>query len=215
MFSNKHPGFCVIGKIFNPAFQMLRICLILILFINLIFSAFSQEHELHVVPSMIIGQDTLPYIQLDVIEIFDVKIFKNNRQASQNTRLIKNVKIVYPYARLAGKTLKEYEIILGQVDNERERRKILKELENEINDKYGDELKKLTFSQGKILIKLIDRETGNTSFDLVKDLRGNFLAFFYQSFARVFGYNLKVEYDPDGEDRNIEIIVRMIENGVI
>ncbi len=194
---------------------MLRICLILILFINLIFSAFSQEHELHVVPSMIIGQDTLPYIQLDVIEIFDVKIFKNNRQASQNTRLIKNVKIVYPYARLAGKTLKEYEIILGQVDNERERRKILKELENEINDKYGDELKKLTFSQGKILIKLIDRETGNTSFDLVKDLRGNFLAFFYQSFARVFGYNLKVEYDPDGEDRNIEIIVRMIENGVI
>jgi hypothetical protein len=164
---------------------------------------------------MIIGQDTLPYIQLDVIEIFDVKIFKNNRQASQNTRLIKNVKIVYPYARLAGKTLKEYEIILGQVDNERERRKILKELENEINDKYGDELKKLTFSQGKILIKLIDRETGNTSFDLVKDLRGNFLAFFYQSFARVFGYNLKVEYDPDGEDRNIEIIVRMIENGVI
>ena len=194
---------------------MLRICLILILFINLIFSAFSQEHELHVVPSRIIGQDTLPYIQLDVIEIFDVKIFKNNRQASQNTRLIKNVKIVYPYARLAGKTLKEYEIILGQVDNERERRKILKELENEINDKYGDELKKLTFSQGKILIKLIDRETGNTSFDLVKDLRGNFLAFFYQSFARVFGYNLKVEYDPDGEDRNIEIIVRMIENGVI
>ncbi len=194
---------------------MLRFCLIFLFIINLIFSAFSQEHELHVVPSMIIGQDTLPYIQLDVIEIFDVKIFKNNRQASQNTRLIKNVKIVYPYARLAGKTLKEYEIILGQVDNERERRKILKELENEINDKYGDELKKLTFSQGKILIKLIDRETGNTSFDLVKDLRGNFLAFFYQSFARVFGYNLKVEYDPDGEDRNIEIIVRMIENGVI
>ena len=117
---------------------MLRFCLIFLFIINLIFSAFSQEHELHVVPSMIIGQDTLPYIQLDVIEIFDVKIFKNNRQASQNTRLIKNVKIVYPYARLAGKTLKEYEIILGQVDNERERRKILKELENEINDKYGD-----------------------------------------------------------------------------
>ncbi len=194
---------------------MLRICLIFIFIINLFFTAFSQEQEFHVVPSKIIGQDTLPYIQLNVVEIFDFKVFKNNHQASQNTRLIKNVKIVYPYARLAGKTLKEYEIILGQVDNERERRKILKELENEINDKYGDELKKLTFSQGKILIKLIDRETGNTSFDLVKDLRGNFLAFFYQSFARVFGYNLKVEYDPEGEDRNIEIIVRMIENGVI
>jgi hypothetical protein len=194
---------------------MLRFCLIVLFIINLIFSAFSQEQELRVVPSRIIGQDTLPYIQLDVIEIFDFKVFKNKHQASQNTRLIKNVKIVYPYARMAGETLKEYEVILGQVENERERRKILKELENEINEKYGDELKKLTFSQGKILIKLIDRETGNTSFDLVKDLRGNFLAFFYQSFARVFGYNLKVEYDPAGEDRDIEIIVRMIENGVI
>jgi len=125
------------------------------------------------------------------------------------------IKIVYPYAHLAGETLKKYEIILSQVNNERERRRILIDLEKEINDKYGNELKSLTFSQGKILIKLIDRETGNTSFDLVKDLRGNFLAFFYQSFARVFGYNLKVEYDPNGEDKNIEIIVRMIENGVI
>ena len=194
---------------------MWRICLVFVFLFKIHFSAISQEQELMVVPSVIIGQDTLPYMQLAAVEIFDFKVFKNKHEASQNTRLIRNVKIVYPYAHLAGETLKKYEIILSQVNNERERRRILIDLEKEINDKYGNELKSLTFSQGKILIKLIDRETGNTSFDLVKDLRGNFLAFFYQSFARVFGYNLKVEYDPNGEDKNIEIIVRMIENGVI
>ena len=71
----------------------------------------------------------------------------------------------------------------------------------------------MTISQGKILIKLIDRETGNSSYDLVADFRGQFRAVFYQTFARIFGYNLKIKYDPLGEDREIEIIVRMIESG--
>jgi hypothetical protein len=176
---------------------------------------YSQEQNYHVVQYKIVGQDTLPYVKLAGVEIFDFKIFKNKHEANQNSRLIRNVKIVYPYAKLAGEKLKEYDTILRNVKTEHERRIILKGLEKEINEKYGDELKKLNFTQGKILIKLIDRETGNTSYDLVKDLRGNFLAFFYQSFARVFGYNLKVEYDPEGEDRNIEIIVRMIQNGLI
>jgi len=89
----------------------------------------------------------------------------------------------------------------------------MKRAEKEINKEYGGELKDLTFSQGKILIKLIDRETGETSYDLVQTLRGKFTAFFYQTFARIWGYNLKVRYDPLGEDRQIEAIVRMIELG--
>ena len=193
---------------------MARSCLI-ITFIIFRFLCFSQEQEFIFIPYKIVGQDTLLYQELEEVEIFHFKIFKNKHEVNQNNRLIRNVKIAYPYARLAGEKLKEYEIILSKVETEHERRKILKDLEEEINEKYGDELKKLTISQGKILIKLIDRETGNTSFDLVKDLRGSFLAFFYQSFAKVFGYNLKIEYDPEGEDRNIEIIVRMIESGVI
>ncbi len=215
MFSNKQPGFRVIaGNIPKP--RMMRSILINIIICFVFHTlAFSQEKEFYIVPYTIVGEDTLPNIQIKGVEIFQFRIFKNKYEANQNARLIRNVKTVYPYARLAGEKLKEYEIILSQMENEGERRRILKNLEKEINEKYGEELKNLTITQGKILIKLIDRETGNTSFDLLKDLRGSFLAFFYQSFARVFGYNLKIEYDPDGEDHNIEIIVRMIESGVI
>ena len=177
--------------------------------------AFSQEKKVHLVKYKIIGIDTVPYVDIAGVEVFDFKMFKTKKQARKNTRLIKNVKKVYPWAKLAGRKLQEYELILSQTKTEREKRKIMKQLEQEIHEEYGSELKKLTISQGKILIKLIDRETTNSSFELVKDMRGGFVAFFYQSFARIFGYNLKTKYDPKGEDRNIEIIVRMIENGVI
>jgi len=188
--------------------------IVIFLMINCSFS-FAQENQLHLLPIMVIGHDTLPQAEIAGIEIFAVKIFKTKHETQQNLRLIRNVKKVYPYAKLAGQKLREYEIILSEVETEREKNKIMKALEQEIKDEYGNELEKLTISQGKILIKLIDRETGNTSFILVKDFRGGFMAFFYQSFARIFGYDLKTKYDPDGEDQNIEIIVRMIENGVI
>lgn len=176
---------------------------------------FGQEKEFHVLQYKIVGRDTIPYVKISGVEIYDFKIFKTRRQAKRNNRLIRNVKKVYPWAKLAGKKLEEYEQILAGVKSDREKRRIMKQVEKEIQQEYGGELRKLTISQGKILIKLIDRETGDTSFDLVQDFRGNFVAFFYQSFARIFGYNLKNRYDPEGEDRNIEIIVRMIENGMI
>jgi len=76
-------------------------------------------------------------------------------------------------------------------------------------------LKELTITQGKILLKLIDRQTSSSSYEIVKDFRGRFRAFFYQSFARMFGYDLKVRYDPLGDDADIERIVQMIESGTI
>lgn len=188
--------------------------IVIYLLINHSFS-FAQENQLHLLPIRIIGQDTIPQVELAGVEVFSFKIFKTRHETQQNSRLIRNVKKVYPYAKLAGQKLREYEIILSQVQTEKEKNKIMKKLEQEIKDEYGSELEKLTISQGKILIKLIDRETGNTSYDLVKDFRGGFMAFFYQSFARIFGYDLKTKYDPNGEDQNIEIIVRMIENGVL
>lgn len=188
--------------------------IVVYLLINCSFS-FAQENQLYLLPIKIVGQDTIPQVELAGIEVFSFKIFKTRRETQQNSRLVRNVKKVYPYAKLAGLKLREYEIILSQVQTEKEKNRIMKKLEQEIKDEYGGELEKLTISQGKILIKLIDRETGNTSYDLVRDFRGGFMAFFYQSFARVFGYDLKTKYDPDGEDQNIEIIVRMIENGVL
>jgi len=159
--------------------------------------------------------DTVPVIPLRGVEVFAIKKFTSKKEEERNQKLIRNVKLVYPYARLAGEKLLFYNARMVNAKNERERKNLMKKAEEEIKDKYGDELKKLNFSQGKILIKLIHRETKNTSYDLVKDFRGSFVAFFYQSFARIFGYNLKVEYDPDGEDRNIETIVQMIEAGAL
>ena len=89
----------------------------------------------------------------------------------------------------------------------------MKQVEKELLDEYEDDLKKLTITQGRILIKLVDRETGATSYELVKELRGSFSAFFWQAFARIFGSTLKAEYDPYGEDRLIEEIVLLIDNG--
>jgi len=81
--------------------------------------------------------------------------------------------------------------------------------------KYEDDLKKLTMTQGRILLKLVDREIGNTSYNLVKEYRGSISAAFWQGIARLFGSNMKAEYDPKGEDAEIEEIVQLIEAGII
>ena len=91
----------------------------------------------------------------------------------------------------------------------------MKQAEKELWDRYGDELKKMTMTQGLILIKLIDRQTGSTSYELVHELRGSFTAFIFQSLARLFHLNLKKQYNDAGEDQEIEDIVLLIEQGDI
>ena len=176
---------------------------------------FSQENDRIVLFALIIDGDTVPIIKLPEINVYSFKIIKSKRKARKLSRLIKNVKKVYPYAKLAGIKLQEYNEIFLTMSSEKEKRKLIRQVEKELKDEFGDDLRSLTFSQGKILIKLIDRETGNSSFELVQELRGKFIAFFWQTFAKIFGYNLKIKYDPEGEDKNIEIIVLMIENGSI
>jgi len=185
----------------------------LFLIILLLVSATAFTQKIIILKSKVIEGDTIPQIDLNEVEILSLRIPKTYRQRKRLTRLIKNVKKVYPYAKLAGIKLRQYDYQLRQAKNDRERKKIMKRAEKEINQQYGNDLKKLTFTQGKILIKLIDRETGETSYNLVQELRGNFTAFFYQAFARLWGYNLKERYDPVGKDRQIETIVRMIELG--
>lgn len=168
-----------------------------------------------VVRATVVIGDTIPVVSLHEVEIFSLLTPTTRREQRQLTKLIRDVKKVYPYARLAGMQLQKYNKLILEARNEREARRILKEAEKELNARYGDDLKNMTFSQGRILIKLIDRETGECSYNLVEELRGNFTAFFYQAFARLWGYNLKVKYDPEGEDKQIETIVKMIERGQI
>jgi hypothetical protein len=122
---------------------------------------------------------------------------------------------VYPYAKVAGQMLEYFDDTLQTFRSENKRKAYLKKVEEELKEEFGGELKKLTIKQGIILVKLIDRETGSTSYDLIKQLRGSFSAFIWQSLARLFGSNLKLEYDPYGEDALIEEIVVQIEAGII
>ncbi len=201
---------CSYGTIFGKT-RLMKIRTTILLFFISITAVMAQEPI--ILGARVINGDTLPYINLNEVQIYSLKIPRTKKGKKRLTRLIHNVKKVYPYAKLAGIKLRQYDRLLQNAKNDRERKKIMKQVEKEINAEYGPELKKLTFTQGKILIKLIDRETGETSYNLVQELRGNFTAFFYQAFARLWGYNLKTRYDPEGEDRQIETIVRMIELG--
>jgi hypothetical protein len=174
---------------------------------------FAQEEQKIVVYARIIDGDTLPIVPLKDVYIVSYKVVKNKRQAKRYSKLVRNVKKVYPYAKLAGIKFREYETILLNTADKKERKRIMKQAEDELMEEYGEDLKKLTFSQGKILIKLVSRETGSSSYELVQDFRGRFIAFWWQTFAKIFGYNLKTDYDPEGEDSEIEMIVLMIENG--
>ncbi len=140
---------------------------------------------------------------------------KISSEYQEYQRLQKYVKKVYPYAVLAAQKLKEYEKELAATQSDFEKRRIMKKVEKALVDKYGNELKNLTINQGKILLKLIDRETGHSSYELVKEMRGSFPAAIWQGLACLFDQNLKSEYDAYGEDKDIEQIVKKIQRGLI
>jgi hypothetical protein len=122
-------------------------------------------------------------------------------------RLKYNVLKVFPYALFARNRYRKLQTDLAITSSNREQRKLVKACEQQIKDMFNKDVKKMTITQGEILIKLIDRETGNNSYDLVKELKGGLTAFFYQSIARVVGHDLKEEYDPNVE-RQIESIIQ-------
>jgi hypothetical protein len=169
--------------------------------------------DIYVARAVVIDGDTLWVADLDEVYIFPTKKFKNRRERRRYTRLIYNVKKTYPWAKLAGDKLAEVEVHMMSLETEKEQKDYMKQVEKELLKDYKDDLKKLTVTQGRILIKLVDRETGDTSYQLVRELRGKISAVFWQALARLFGSNLKSEYEPEGEDRLIEEIVVLIENG--
>jgi len=166
-------------------------------------------------PVKIIDGDTVALVDVRPVVIFPPIRIETRQDAKRYNRLIYNIKKVYPYAKLAGQRLKYYKTILDTIPTEKARKLFIKKAQKELENQFGDEIKDLTYSQGKILIKLIYRETGNSTFDIVKELRGGFTAFIWQALAKIFGYDLKSNYDPAGSDQTIEQIVLMIEAGAI
>ena len=161
--------------------------------------------------------DTTLIVYLPEVDIDLMQRYLQIIDTRQGRRLASNVKKVYPYAKLAGTKMQEYDSILANIHDKTERSRLMKQAEKEITEQYTDELKDLTITQGLILVRLIDRETGSTTYQVVKELRGKVRAFFYQGFARLWGYNLKTEYDPHNnpEDDQIETIMTLLERGVI
>jgi uncharacterized ubiquitin-like protein YukD len=157
--------------------------------------------------------DTMYLATLEEAVIKPGKHMATTRDLRQYRRFIYNIKKVYPYAKIAGQKFGEISAHLQTLKTGKEQREYIKQTEADIIQQYEDELKNLTITQGKILIKLIDRETSQTSYEVVKELRGAFQAAFWQAIARIFGSNLKTEFDPEGEDMMLNEIMIMIEKG--
>lgn len=189
-------------------------------FIFLFCSVFGQNSdtsEVIYMPAQVIDGDTIVVADLNVITIEAIpkNSFANKREEWQYWKLVNNLKKVYPYARMARVKLDEMNSHFLTLKNEREKKQYAKKVEEEIRAEFEDQLKALTVTQGKLLIKLIYRETGNVSYDLVKEFRGGLSAMLWQTLARIFGLNLKTKYEPEGEDRLMEEIMVAIENGLI
>ena len=161
------------------------------------------------------GTDTLPIIELPEVRVYERKDFEYLYLKRRYRRMIHNIKKAYPYAQVAGVKLKELDDHLQTIDSEREQKAFINQAEKEIMTQFEKEVKRLTVTQGIILVKLIDRETGRTSYQVIKELKGGITAFFWQGIARIFGNNLKTEYDPLKQDRIMEDIVLGIEAGFI
>ncbi|MBK7887982.1 MAG: DUF4294 domain-containing protein [Bacteroidetes bacterium] len=161
----------------------------------------------------VIDGDTMPIIHLAPAEIYASISPEAAAKMKSFLKLRRDVLRAYPYAKLAAVQLKFINDSVAHISNERAKKKFIKKTEAELKDQFERDLKKLTVTQGRILIKLIDRETGSTSYALVKELRGGLQAFFWQGLARLFGSNLKSEYKADAEDQLIESIVQQIERG--
>ncbi len=194
----------------------------IILFINILYFSIqyvnAQTPEYYKnninVDSLIVNCSN-PVILMKQVYVAPKPKFKNKAEERRYNRLVRNFKRVYPYAKLMASTMKDVEKELTNIPGKRDRRKYIRQREKEFRRVYEKELRNLTMSQGLLLVKLLDRETGSTSFDIIKEFKGGLLAETFQGIARLFGNNLKAKYDPKGEDKNIEFLVLQYENGQV
>jgi hypothetical protein len=148
-----------------------------------------------------------PWIVTQEVKIVDTRIFKSQADLDNYRRLRYNVLKVLPYAQYAGNRYRQLQRDLALTADKRKQKELIKTCETQIKDLFNKQIKDLTITQGEVLIKLIDRETGYTSYAMIKDLQGGFKAFILQSAARLFGHDLKETYDPE-EQKDIEAILQ-------
>lgn len=166
-------------------------------------------------PASIVDGDTLANVLIKEIVVFPQRKFKTKKEYRNYQRMIHNLKVVYPYAQIAKHKIAQMDATYLALPTEKERKKYVGQVEKELRDEFEGQLVQMTISQGRLLIKLIDREVGRTSYAVIRDLKGGFSAVFWQTIARIFGSSLKSEFDEAGEDKMLNELIILYEYGLL
>lgn len=172
----------------------------------------AMAYQVQVGKDVINGQ-TVPAIILPTLYKYPDLNFKNNKERERYNRLVANVKRLLPIAKMAKYTIIETYEVVSTMKTKKEREAHIRAVEAELRHQYTPILKKLTRSQGRLLVKLIDRECNQTGYNIAKAFVGSFRANMYQTIAFCFGQSLNKKYDPEGDDSFTERVVRMVESG--
>ena len=201
--------------------------LLTVMFLTTSLSAQTEEHPVvrqvdmddpTFVPTVKVGKvldngDSIQYMEMNNVYVYPNLTFKNAKQAAAYNRLVKNVKTVLPIAKEVNQIIVETYEYLETLPDKKSKDEHMKRVEKSIIKEYKPRMKKLTYSQGKLLIKLVYRECDSRSYDIIKAFLGPIRAGFYQAFASLFGASLKKDYDAEGTDRLTERVVLMVEAG--
>lgn len=161
--------------------------------------------------AIVVGNDTIAVVFLDEVIVKDKLPKRFAKKRAHDQRLRYNVYKVYPYAVIAAEVLKDVDVNLAKLTDKKDRKAYLKTVEKELNRRFKGELEDLTITQGQILVRLINRQTGKNCYEIIRELKGGFSAVIWQSVALLFSNNLKKEYDATGHDSEIEAIVQELE----
>ena len=198
-----------------------------VMLVSISLSAQTEEHpedrqvdmdDPTFVPTVKVGKvldngDSIQYMEMNNVYVYPNLTFKNSKQAAAYNRLVKNVKTVLPIAKEVNQIIVETYEYLETLPDKKSKDEHMKRVEKSIFKEYKPRMKKLTYSQGKLLIKLVYRECDSRSYDIIKAFLGPIRAGFYQAFASLFGASLKKDYDAEGTDRLTERVVLMVEAG--
>ncbi len=200
-------------KILNRMHKLLKYSIILMFPFLFLGKAYAGNNDLAELPTIIINGEEYPCVYLSPIFIFPELKFKNKQQEKFYWKTVRDVKKTLPYAKLAAQLMAETDSHLATLTSEKEKKTYLKAKEKELFAQFEKDLKSMTISQGKILIRLVDRECEKTTYEIIKMYKGGFSAVLWQGIARIFGSNLKSEYDEKDKDQIIERVIILVEAG--
>lgn len=199
--------------------QIKNIISLMVVLFTFCAASFAQSDTVYVPANydnaIVYASDTLPVVNLPEVNIYDISKYSYLLHNWKYRRTIHNVKKAYPYAVIANNRLNTLDSTLATISSKKDRKAYTDEAEAQIMEEFKDDMRHLTIKQGIILVKLVNRETGQTSYEVVKEIRGGMIAFFWQGLARFYGNNLKLQYDPQGDDKVIEDIVMAMQWGLI